>query len=399
MNVADLPPADVSRQEYVARAKELQPALRERADAASRGRRLPEETIADLQRAGLFRVLQPARFGGVEGHPMTFFEVQATLAEACPSTAWVYGVIGVHAWQLALFDDRAQQEVWGDDPTTLISSSYMPVGKLTPAEGGWRLSGRWSFSSGSDHCQWIFLGGFCPTGPDAKGPDMRTFLLPRADYSIEDVWHTSGLRATGSNDIVVDDVFIPEHRTHKLIDGFFCKSPGNSVNPGPLYKIPFGQLFVRSVSGTAIGLAQGALDVYLAAGRDRVGQADGAKVAFEVTAQEVAAKAAATIDEVKLVLARNMDALMGWAETGEQMPLHRRIAFRMDSSRTVERCVEAVDGLFTASGGRAIFEGHPLNRYWQDIHAARAHFANNPATPARNFGGMLLGLKNTDFFL
>lgn len=390
---------ELSRDELVGRARALQPALRERAQATSARRRLTDETISDLQRSGLFRVLQPARFGGAEHHPLTFFEIQTALAEACPSTAWVYGVIAVHAWQLALFADEAQQEVWGDDPTTLISSSYMPVGKLTPADGGWRLTGRWSFSSGSDHAQWIFLGGFCPTGPDAKGPDMRTFLLPRSDYEIVDVWHTSGLRGTGSNDIVVDDVFVPEHRTHKLIDGFFRKSPGNAVNPAPLYRIPFGQLFVRSVSTTAIGLTSGALHAYLQAGRDRVAQSDGSSVRFEPDAQEVAARAAATVDEVKLVLQRNMEQLMAWAEAGDDMPLDRRVAFRLDSSRTVERCLAAVDALFTASGGRAIFEEHPLNRFWLDIHAARAHYANNPAKPARNLGGTLLGLKNTDFFL
>lgn len=391
--------AGLSREELVGRARALQPALRERAKEAAALRRLPDATIADMQEAGLFRVLQPARFGGAEHHPMTFFEVQTALAEACPSTAWVYGVVAVHAWQLALFADEAQQEVWGDDPTTLISSSYMPVGKLTAAEGGWRLSGRWSFSSGSDHCQWIFLGGFCPTGPDAKGPDMRTFLLPRSDYSIKDVWHTSGLRGTGSNDIVVDDVFVPEHRTHKLIHGFFRKSPGNLVNPSALYKVPFGQLFVRSVSTTAIGLTAGALQAYLQPTRDRVAQSDGSAVRLEVTAQEVAARAAATVDEVKLVLKRNIDQLMAWAEAGDDMPLDRRIAFRLDSSRTVERCMAVVDELFTASGGRAIFEDHPLNRFWLDIHAARAHYANNPTKPARNLGGTLLGLKNTDFFL
>jgi len=385
--------------EAVDRARGLQPALRARAAAASEARRMPADTVAELLDTGLLRLLQPARFGGGEAHPLTFFEAQAALAEACPSTAWVYGVVGVHAWQLALFDARAQDDVWGDDPAALISSSYMPVGQVTPVEGGFRLSGRWSFSSGCERCQWVFLGAFCPTGPEAKGPDMRTFLLPRADYAIDDVWHTSGLRATGSQDVVVDDVFVPEHRTHKFMDGFFRKSPGHALNPGPLYRIPFGQLFVRSVSGAALGIAQGALDAYLEAGRGRVAQSDGSQVALEASAQEVAAEAAAVIDEVRLVLHRDMDALMGWAERGEDMPLERRIAFRMGSSRVVDRCVAAVDGLFTASGGRAIFESHPLNRFWRDAHAARAHYANNPAKPMRNMGGVLLGLKNTDFFL
>jgi 3-hydroxy-9,10-secoandrosta-1,3,5(10)-triene-9,17-dione monooxygenase len=270
-----------------------------------------------------------------------------TIAAACPSSAWVLGVVGVHAWQLALFDDRAQQEVWGKDSSTLISSSYAPTGKITRVEGGYKVSGRWSFSSGCDHCQWVFLGGFVPPDGEQKTPDMRTFLLPRADYKIDDNWHVAGLKATGSKDIVVDDVFVPEHRTHKLIDGFFRKSPGNAVNTSPLYKLPFGQVFVRSVSTSAIGAAQGALDAYLGVAAKRVAAGDGAKVAEDPTTQVVAAQAAALIDETRLVLFRNFDTLMGWARSGAEMPVDQRVRFRHDSSRAVEKSMQAISSTCT----------------------------------------------------
>jgi 3-hydroxy-9,10-secoandrosta-1,3,5(10)-triene-9,17-dione monooxygenase len=385
--------------ELVAKAKALQPTLLERAPAAAELRRIPDETIADFKAAGFFKMFQPARFGGYEVDPRTFFEVQMTVAAACPSSAWVLGVVGVHAWQLAVFADQAQQDVWGKDPGALISSSYAPTGKITRAEGGYRVSGRWSFSSGCDHCQWVFLGGFVPPDGEQKAPDMRTFLLPRADYKIDDNWHVAGLKATGSKDIVVDDVFVPEHRTHKLVDGYLRKNPGNAVNPAPLYKLPFGQVFVRSVSTSAIGAAQGALDSYLGVAAKRVAAGDGAKVAEDPSTQVVAANAAALIDEVKLTLFRNFDELMAAARSGGDMPIDRRVRFRHDSSRAVEKCVQAVDGLFTASGGRAIFLNSPLLRYFMDVHAARAHYANNPDKPARNFGSVQLTLKNTDFFI
>jgi 3-hydroxy-9,10-secoandrosta-1,3,5(10)-triene-9,17-dione monooxygenase len=388
-----------SHEEWVARAQALAPTLAERAAGAAELRRLPDETIADFKQAGFFRMLQPARWGGFEVDPNTFFDVQMTIAAACPSSAWVLGVVAVHAWQLALFAEKAQEEVWGKDASTLISSSYAPTGKITRAEGGYRVSGRWSFSSGCDHCQWVFLGGFVPPDGEQKAPDMRTFLLPRSDYKIDDNWHVAGLKATGSKDIVVDDVFVPEHRTHKLIDGFFRKSPGNAVNTAPLYKLPFGQIFVRSVSTSAIGIAQGALEAYSSVAAKRIAAGDGAKVAEDPTAQVVAAEAAALVDEVKLVLHRNFDELMAAARAGADMPIERRVRFRYDSSRAVAKCVEAVDGLFTASGGRAIFLNSPLLRYFLDVHAARAHYANNPDKPGRNFGGLQLSLKNTDFFI
>jgi 3-hydroxy-9,10-secoandrosta-1,3,5(10)-triene-9,17-dione monooxygenase len=388
-----------SHDELVARARALAPTLAERAAGAAELRRLPDETVADFKEAGFFRMLQPARYGGLEVDPGTFFDVQMTIAAACPSSAWVLGVVAVHAWQLALFAEQAQLDVWGKDSSTLISSSYAPTGKITRAEGGYRVSGRWSFSSGCDHCQWVFLGGFVPPDGEQKAPDMRTFLLPRADYKIDDNWHVAGLKATGSKDIVVDDVFVPEHHTHKLIDGFLRKSPGNAVNSAPLYKLPFGQIFVRSVSTSAIGAAQGALDAYNAIAAKRIAAGDGAKVAEDPATQTVAAQAAALIDEAKLVLHRNFDELMTAARSGADMPVERRVRFRYDSSRAVAKCVEAVDGLFTASGGRAIFLNSPLLRYFLDVHAARAHYANNPDKPGRNFGGIQLSLKNTDFFI
>ena len=385
--------------ELIDRAKGLGAALTERVPEADALRRIPDATIADLTEAGLFRVLQPARWGGYEHDPRTFFEVQMALSRACASTAWVYGVLGVHAWQLALFPEEAQRDVWGSDDATLISSSYAPTGKVERVTGGFEVSGRWSFSSGCDHAAWAFLGGFAPTAPDAKAPDMRTFLIPRADYRIDDTWHVMGLKGTGSKDVVIEKCFVPEHRTHKLIDGFKRSSPGNELNPAPLFRLPFGQVFVRSVSTTALGIAENALETYRLVAAQRIAAGDGKKVADDPTAQTVAAEAEALIDEARMILLRNMDELMALARAGADLPLERRIKFRYDSSRLVEKCVEAVDGLFTASGGRAIFLASPMQRHFLDVHTARAHYANNPDKPARNHGGVLLNLKNTDFFL
>jgi 3-hydroxy-9,10-secoandrosta-1,3,5(10)-triene-9,17-dione monooxygenase len=383
----------------VRRARELAPTLAERAARADELRRVPDETIADFREAGFFRMLQPARWGGHEVDPRVFFDVQMTVAAACPSSAWVLGVVTVHAWQLALFAEQAQKDVWGADSGVLISSSYAPTGKVKRVDGGFRISGRWSFSSGCDHCQWVFLGGFVPPDKDTRGPEMRTFLLPRTDYRIDDTWHVAGLKGTGSKDIVVDDVFVPEYRTHRLIDGFKCQSPGNALNDAPLYRLPFGQIFVRSVSTSAIGIAQGALDAFLSVARERVAASDQARVALDPATQVVSARAAAVIEEVRAVLYRNFDEMMAQTRAGERIEVERRVKYRYDSSAAVARCVAVVDDLFTASGGRAIFLGSPILRFFLDVHAARAHYANNPEKPARNWGAVQLGLDNQDFFI
>jgi 3-hydroxy-9,10-secoandrosta-1,3,5(10)-triene-9,17-dione monooxygenase len=386
-------------EDVLARARLLLPSLAARARAAEQLRRLPDETVAELKQGGFFRLLQPSRWGGAEADPGTFFETQLAFASACPSTAWVFGVVAVHNWQLALFPLAAQEEVWGDDPDALISSSYAPTGKVERADGGYRISGRWSFSSGCDHCQWVFLGGLVPPEKEGGRPEMLTFLVPRRDYRIDDNWHTIGLKATGSKDIVVDGAFVPEPRTHRLLDGFRQASPGNEVNPAPLYRLPFGQIFVRSVSTSAIGAALGALDVYTAIAAKRVAAGDGQKVAEDPAAQLVAAQAAALIDEARVVLHRNFDEMMTRVKANQEIALDRRLRFRYDSAQAVVKSVAAVDLLFTASGGRAIFVDSPMQRYFLDVHAARAHYANNPDKPARNWGSVQLGLKNADFFI
>lgn len=387
-----------THEELLERAQALRPILAERADQTAELRRVPEATIAAFQEAGFFKMLQPKRWGGFEVHPNTFFDVQREVAAGCASSGWVLGVVAIHAWQLALFPEQAQQDVWGSDTTTRISSSYAPTGKVEKVEGGYRISGRWSFSSGSDHCQWVFLGGFAPTAEGAP-PDMRTFLLPRSDYVIDDNWHTFALRGTGSKDIVVDGALVPEHRTHKLIDGYRCKSPGNALNTAPLYRIPFGQIFVRSVSTSALGIARAALDFYLGVTAKKVGAADGSPAAKDPGTQLSVARAASKLDKSVLVLHRNFDQLMAYAERGEVAPIDERVAWRWDSSEAVSDCVEIVDVLFANCGGRALFTSSPIHRMFCDVHGARAHFANRPEKSGRNYGAVQLGLRSTDFFI
>ena len=390
---------NIDEMKFVERARELAPILAERAQATEDLRCLLPETIADLHQAGFFRLIQPAKWGGYEVHPNTWFDVVIEVAKGCPSTAWVLGVIGVHNWQLALFDPKAQEEVWGNDSTVLISSSYMPVGKVKRVEGGFEFSGRWGFSSGCDHCEWAFLGGFVPPEEEGSAPDMRTFLVPRSDYTIDDTWHVSGLKGTGSKDVVIDKCFVPEYRTHKMSDGFRQKSPGHAINKAPLFKLPFGQVFTRTVGTPAIGMAAGALDAYCEVTSKRIGRADGVRVNQDPTSSEVAARAALAIDEVRTTLHRDYNEMMASIEAGESMSIPKRAQYRFNSANATDKCVQAVDDLFTTSGGGAIFLSNRINQFWRDIHAARGHYANNPIKSARNYGGVMVGLKTTDFFI
>jgi 3-hydroxy-9,10-secoandrosta-1,3,5(10)-triene-9,17-dione monooxygenase len=388
----------ISPETLVQRARELVPVLAERAKTCETARCVPKETIADMQKAGFFEVLKPKKYGGYEMDPQVFYDVCMTLAEGCMSTAWIYGVIGVHNWQIALFDPRAAEDVFGKNPQTLIASTYMPKGQVTPVEGGFKFSGRWGFSSGIDHCDWVFLGGLIFSKDPKVPPEYRTFLLPKSDYEVVDTWHVMGLKGTGSKDIVVKDVFVPEYRTHKAQDGFMGTNPGRETFTAPLYKLPFGQIFVRAVSSAAIGSLQGAVNTFRDWGKAWMGNM-GVKTSDQGPAQMAMAESLAAIDEMKLVLNRNFEVLMNAARSGTQVDINTRLQYRFQAAQVVERCAKHAYQILSACGGRGIFNDFPVVRHFLDIHAARAHYANNPDLFGKNFGGVMLGRDNTDFFI
>src|SRR5262249_11810477 len=263
--------------------------------------------------------------------PGVFFDIQMTLAEGCMSTGWVYGVVAVHNWQLGLFDIRAQEDVWSRDNSVLISSSYMPKGQVEPVDGGFRFSGRWSFSSGVDHADWLFLGGIIPAA-NGGAPDYRTFLVPRSDVEVVDNWFTVGLKGTGSKDVIVKNARVPEYRTHRALDGFAGTSPGLKDNPAALYRLPFGQIFVRAVSTASIGALQGALNAFRDYGSKRVSTNDLGRTAEDPVAAQAVAEAALAVDDMKLELHRNFDAMMRTLKRGDPLDLNDRIHYRYQSA-------------------------------------------------------------------
>jgi 3-hydroxy-9,10-secoandrosta-1,3,5(10)-triene-9,17-dione monooxygenase len=378
--------------EVIEGVRELLPVLRDRAQETEDGRVIPAETIKSLTETGFFRLLQPASFGGMEADPLTYYTAVRLIASACGSTGWVASVLGVHPWHVGLFPAQAQQDVWGTDSGTRISSSYAPTGRARMADGGHTLSGRWSFSSGCDHATWVLLGQIV-TDAENRPVDFRTFLLPRSDYLIDDVWDTVGLRGTGSNDIVVDDVFVPEHRSLSFTDVSKLVVPGQELNPGPLFRLPYGSVFSYGITTPIIGMATGAYEAHVAYTRERVRAAYvGQKAAQDPHAQVRVAEAAAEIDGAWLALERNMTELMGYALAGQPIPIELRLRIRRDQVRGTGQSISAVDRLFENSGGRALRTGTPIQRFWRDAHAGRVHAINDPERALTMFGGGELGL-------
>ena len=381
--------------ELLASARQLIPALKERAEQADRDMKVPVETVADMREAGLFRAMQPKRFGGFEIDPRGFFEIQQALAEGCMSTAWIFGVMGVHPWQLARFDVQAQEDVWGDNPDTLVGSTYMPVAKVTPVEGGYRISGRWGYSSGSEHCTWTLLGGIIPPDANGEGAEHGTFLVPISDYRIERNWDVLGLRGTGSHDIVVEDAFVPYHRVQRTNNTSMEATPGRLVNTNPLYAIPFAQIFTRAVSSSCLGALQGAINEFRANAAKHIGK-HGAKTAEDPLAQEVVADATLTLDQLRLVLERNMAHLMELAERNEFPDVETRLLYRYQSAYVTNICADKADQLLRCMAASGLYNTNPVARVFRDLHQARGHISNNVAAFARTYGAVQLGLPNPD---
>jgi 3-hydroxy-9,10-secoandrosta-1,3,5(10)-triene-9,17-dione monooxygenase len=391
-----------SHQELVERARAMIPALKERAKACTAARNVPAETVAEMQAAGFFKVLQPKRWGGYEMNPNVYFDILKTLAEGCMSSAWIYGVIGCHPYELALFHDAAQHDVWGEDQNTLVSSTYQPVGQVERTEGGFYLSGRWGFSSGSMHCKWVLLGALIwpEGGPGSGPPDMRTFLLPRSDYQvIEGTWETFGLQGTGSFDILVDRAFVPEHRTHRAEDGFLCKNPGQAENDGPIYSLPWAQIFIRGVSTAALGGTRAAINAAMAIMQDRISSNTGKASKADPILHAAIARAHAETREMELTLKTTFNEQVEIAARGEALPMEMRALSAYQSSTVVRRCAELIDDMVQLLGGRAIYMSSDIIQPWLDVMAARAHVANDPANRTADVIGTMLGEAPTFTFV
>ncbi|WP_040589182.1 3-hydroxy-9,10-secoandrosta-1,3,5(10)-triene-9,17-dione monooxygenase oxygenase subunit [Sciscionella marina] len=347
------------------------------ADADTEGA-VPERTVTELKAAGVFRMLQPKRFGGMETNPVEFYQVVRELSAACGSTGWITAVLGVHPWQLGLFDERAQQEVWGQDADTLVSSAYAPVGWLEPVgENGYRLSGQWSFSSGCGHASWALLGA-CVLGQDGRPVDVLSVLVPRTDYTIKRTWDATGLRGTASDDILVGNAFVPEHRCIRNYDQVQLRGPGQRVNSGPLYRMPFASIFTTTVTAPLIGIVTGCYRDYLTVLRDRVRLSYGGdRFVDDPFAHVAVARAASEVDAAVLQQERNIRELYECALGGREIPMELRLRTRRDQVRGTERALEAIDILFKMAGGNSLRRGNPIERAWRDAHAGSVHVAND----------------------
>jgi 3-hydroxy-9,10-secoandrosta-1,3,5(10)-triene-9,17-dione monooxygenase len=365
--------AGVTADEALRRAQALVPVLRERGAAAEALREMPKETLEDLHRTGLLRFHQPRRWGGMELPFVAVFDLPAEIARGCASTAWNIGNLGIHHWMLALYDQRAQEEVWDANPDALIASGIAyPQGQARRVDGGFVVTGFWNFSSGVDPAEWNMLATIVRDGE--RVVDHRMCLVPRSDYEIVDDWHVLGMRSTGSKSVKASDVFVPEHRALSM---YLARGgsdfPGARVNPNPLYRIPLSGLGSHCLAGAGVGNAQAALELTIDAIKERSTSYTAMRMRDFQAVQLRVARAGAQIDAARLMIRGDCIDAERIAMEGRAPTIEDKLRFKRNVAYAMDLCTEAVDSLHALAGANGIYDRYPIQRLFRDQHSLAAH--------------------------
>jgi len=389
--VASRAGGDLSRVDLVERARALVPLLARNAAQAESQRRLTDEVVAALEEAGLFRMLQPRRFGGFEADFRTVFAVTSELAKGCASTAWVVALMGNLSWIIGLGPDRLQQDIWGEKPSARGAGSLSGSAESRRVEGGLRVTGKWHFSSGCLHADW---GAVSAPILDAEGQVVgRGFaFIPMRELSIEASWLTAGMRATGSNTIVAEDVFVPDHRTLSVADLI----ASNYLTPHKdeaLYRAAFVPVIATGLAPVLLGLAERALELVIeSAPRRPVTHTIYASRTLAPTVQLAVARAAMLVETAQLHLRRIAEAIDEAAVSGREFSCLERAQARMEAGYISETAREAIRILCQANGSATFADTNPLQRIWRDSETAASHAGLQPDINAEIYGRALLGL-------
>lgn len=373
----------MTRDEALARARELALELQPYAAEAETARRLPEAAVEAMVASGLLPMVRSARWGGFEMDWMTMLDCVAEVGKVSGSLGWCFCFLMQHQWVLGYFPEAAQAAVYESAADPKIVTSFGAFGRAEPEAGGYRVSGDWSFGSGADHCDWAIVGA--PViGPQ---PGMRWFLLKPGQFRIRDTWNSVGLKGSGSNNIVVDGASVAEDFSLDLGAAYGGHAPGSAFLHGPLYQAPLSSQFQFGLLSPLMGLARGALETFIDFSRERTATMTGGKVAESPLLQVRVGEAAAEIDAAHAILERINRGVL----TGELATPAVAAQVGRDFGLCAKLMVQAIDRLFAAAGARGLSEASPLGRHWRDAHAIANHVALNSESLFQAFGRQALG--------
>ncbi|HRF08575.1 MAG TPA: acyl-CoA dehydrogenase family protein [Xanthobacteraceae bacterium] len=361
--------ADASGFDYKSAVRSILPRIAASTHESDKLRRLSDDAANALRESGLARTITPKQFGGYELSPSVHIRACADIGNVCSAASWVLMVCVAHDYIIGRFPEECQREVYEGDPDNLIAGSLAPAGVMEPVEGGWRLTGRWQFGSGCDHSPWFIFG---TRHPNAKPEDPTNYhvMVPLSDVVIEDTWHTLGMRGSGSKDIVVKDVFVPNHRVMPTYPTFLGLSPHAKA---PTYRLSVYSGLPAMLSGSVLGMAEAGLRAFIDATAVRLTPHGVAKAKNPLMQKRVSESAAEIAAARRLLedMCDRFDALIAL----DQAPMspQDRIQMRWDSAYIVELCRRAIERLYAASGAAGLYEGNPIYRAYRDIMTACHH--------------------------
>ena len=383
-------PNDVTGPELVARARAMVPALRERAREAEEIRQLPQATIQDAADAGFFQVYVPKRYGGHEIDFRYGPQITRELARGCLSTAWVISFLNQHNWQLALFPDSAQQRVWAERPYMLAPTNIVPGGTATPVDGGYRVSGNWPWSSGVMHSNWFVATTVVPA--DGAVQDERYLLMPIEQTTIVDVWEVSGLAATGSNTVIVEDVFVTEEMQVSVAAMLDGTAPGFAVNANPLWRVPMVLLLdFNSLIAVSVGAAEGALEIFIEETKTKQISYGGGAAIDSSAMQMRVGRAQLQVTSVRNLFDATLAKIDDRTRAGEPLSEFERVEMVALGTHIIHNARWIVDEICAAAGSSINFLTHPLQRMRRDINVLASHGLVNFDRGIEAYGKVLLG--------
>jgi alkylation response protein AidB-like acyl-CoA dehydrogenase len=376
----------------IERAASLREILERNAEKTDSLRRLADGNVQALKDAGLCRLMVPTRFGGYQTSVRTYIDVMAELGRGCGSTAWVASLINVCAWLASLFPERAQADVWAANPDAWIAGSLAPNGETVPVEGGWRVTGRWPWASGSMHAQWVACG-IHMKNDRGEMSNLGLSLMPIGEVTIEDTWFMAGMKGTGSNTIVAKDVFVPEHRFlpyPQAFGGVYRTEHTDEVT----YRAAFVPITVLILAPSQLGVAQSALEHAIGRSKTRtITHTNFGTQAESSGFQMQIAEAAMKIDSAFLHVRRAADDLDRYAQENRLMDLTARARVRMDTALVAKYCREAVEVLVAAHGTSSLADANRMQRLWRDVHTASHHAITEWQVNLEVYGKALLGVE------
>ncbi len=389
-------PVVESSADALAKIRQLLPLIEKNDAQFEKDRRLSDEVVESIRASGLFGIVMPRNLGGSELGFADLVRVTAEIGSVSGSAAWIYGVLAGHSWLINLFPEQAQQEIMSD-PTTLIGTVFRLNGDVAEEDGGYRLTGgNGKFCSGIDYATWVIIGNAVKKADGTMEP--RFFVVPKSEIEVLDDWHTMGLRATGSRSILIENSFIPAHRSCSLADMLAGSTPGAKLHDGAVYRMPFSNVAPFSIVGAPLGMAKGIAQRFAKHLGERLAGADPLEVAEQSATMARLAEVSAEVDAALALVIQDAEMIDAAREPEEITPLLSAQISR-DWAWGVQRARHAANRIYEASGGSSIYDGHPMQQLFRDLNSGSQHFAFTWDRAMTGYGRAATGLKASDFAL